>query len=55
MTSCENCAHRTDECPDRADGALVALGPFWGAPRDRDCPLELARWREEADRALKGR
>ncbi|GAB4275472.1 MAG: hypothetical protein Kow0092_31080 [Deferrisomatales bacterium] len=51
MKKCERCPHRTEECPDSADGALLALGPFWGGA-DRDCPRDFKKWREEADAAL---
>jgi len=54
MRNCKTCRERTPECPDTADGALLALGPFWGGG-DRDCPLELAAWRKESAALLGGR
>jgi hypothetical protein len=52
MATCLGCPHRTKECPEEPDGALLALGAFWGG-RDRDCPKELAEWRGEASALLK--
>ena len=51
MPNCTGCPHRTEECPESPDGALIALGPFWGGG-DRDCPRELADWRKESESAL---
>ncbi len=46
--SCQHCKDRTEECPTTPDGALLALGPFWGGA-DRDCPKELAEWRASTE------
>ncbi len=48
MRNCKDCKHRSEEC-DSADGALVALGLYWGGTEDRDCPKELEEWRKTAD------
>lgn len=53
MRNCKTCRDRTDECPEAADGALLALGPFWGGG-DRDCPRELEAWRKESAALLAG-
>ncbi|MBI5018269.1 MAG: hypothetical protein HZB55_22620 [Deltaproteobacteria bacterium] len=51
MKNCKACPDRTDECPKDPDGALLALGPFWGGS-DRDCPKELSDWRASMERLL---
>lgn len=51
MRNCATCKLRREDCPEGPDGALLALGPFWGGS-DRDCPLELEQWRKDADAAL---
>ena len=52
MKKCKSCEDRTEECPTGPDGALLALGPFWGGA-DRECPKELEEWKKEAEAALR--